>query len=164
MGIIGLGSIGRAVAKIASALGMRVIAYRGHGEGVEMLPLKEVLAQADVLSLHCPLTKENARMIDEAALAQMKPGAFLLNTARGGLLDEEAVAAALKSGRLAGAAVDVASSEPIAADNPLLTAPNCILTPHIAWATSAARVRLMDIAVENLRAFLAGKPINVVNL
>ena len=164
LGIIGLGSIGRAVAKIASALGMRVIAYRGHGEGVEMLPLKEVFAQADVLSLHCPLTKENARMIDEAALAQMKPGAFLLNTARGGLLDEEAVAAALKSGRLAGAAVDVASSEPIAADNPLLTAPNCILTPHIAWATSAARVRLMDIAVENLRAFLAGKPINVVNL
>lgn len=164
MGIIGLGSIGRAVAKIASALGMRVIAYRGHGEGVEMLPLKEVLAQADVLSLHCPLTKENARMIDEAALAQMKPGAFLLNTARGGLLDEAAVAAALKSGRLAGAAVDVASSEPIAADNPLLTAPNCILTPHIAWATSAARVRLMDIAVENLRAFLAGKPINAVNL
>ena len=163
LGIIGLGSIGRAVAKIASAFGMRVIAYRGHGEGVEMRTLNELLAEADIISLHCPLTADNRHMINAESIALMKKGAFLINTARGPLVDEAALAEALTAGHIAGAAVDVVSSEPIRADNPLLSAPNCIITPHIAWAPYAARVRLMDIAVNNLKAFLAGNPVNVVN-
>ena len=121
------------------------------------------LAQSDVVSLHCPQTAENARMIDAGALAQMKDGAILLNTARGGLLDEQAVADALRSGKLLAAGMDVVSAEPIRADNPLLTAPNCFLTPHIAWAPLETRRRLQAISAENLRAFLAGKPQNVVN-
>ena len=123
----------------------------------------ELLAQSDVVSLHCPQTAENARMIDAGALAQMKDGAILLNTARGGLLDEQAVADALRSGKLLAAGMDVVSAEPIHADNPLLTAPNCFLTPHIAWAPLETRRRLQAISAENLRAFLAGKPQNVVN-
>lgn len=163
LGIVGLGSIGRAVAKIAAAFGMRVIAYRGRGEGVEMRTLEELLAEADIVSLHCPLTADNRHMINADALSRMKKGAFLINTARGPLVDEAALAEALCSGHIAGAAVDVVSSEPIPAENPLLSAPNCIITPHIAWAPYAARVRLMKIAAENLRAFLDGKPTNVVN-
>lgn len=132
-------------------------------EGARFVSLPELLAQSDVVSLHCPQTAENARMIDAGALAQMKDGAILLNTARGGLLDEQAVADALRSGKLLAAGMDVVSAEPIRADNPLLTAPNCFLTPHIAWAPLETRRRLQAISAENLRAFLAGKPQNVVN-
>ena len=116
------------------------------------------------MSLHCPLTPENKQFINAERLARMKPTAFLLNTSRGPLLDEAAVANALNSGKIAGAAVDVVSVEPPKADNPLLTAKNCLVTPHIAWATRAARARLMDVAVENIRAFIAGQARNVVNL
>ena len=160
MGIVGYGAIG-------SAVGMKLLVTARHEkpvpEGARFVSLPELLAQSDVVSLHCPQTAENARMIDAGALAQMKDGAILLNTARGGLLDEQAVADALRSGKLLAAGMDVVSAEPIRADNPLLTAPNCFLTPHIAWAPLETRRRLQAISAENLRAFLAGKPQNVVN-
>ena len=169
-GAVGYGRIGRAAARIARAFGMKVLACGPHltpgplEDGATAVPLEELLAAADVVSLHCPLTAENAGMIDENAIAAMKPGVLLLNTARGPLVKEADLAAALKSGRVAGAALDVVSAEPIRPDNPLLGAPNCILTPHMAWGAKAARQRLMDTAVENLRSFLAGKTINAVNL
>ena len=167
MGIVGYGAIGSAVGTVAQALGMKLLVTARHEkpvpEGARFVSLPELLAQSDVVSLHCPQTAENARMIDAGALAQMKDGAFLLNTARGGLLDEQAVANALRSGKLLAAGMDVVSAEPIRADNPLLTAPNCFLTPHIAWAPLETRRRLQTISAENLRAFLAGKPQNVVN-
>ena len=125
--------------------------------------LDDLLRTSDVISLHCPLTDETRDLIDADALRRMKEGAILLNTARGALCDEGAVADALRAGRLAGAGFDVASVEPIAADNPLLTAPNCFITPHIAWATKAARSRLMEVLGQNLSAFLAAEPQNVVN-
>ena len=166
MGIVGYGAIGSAVGTVAQALGMKLLVTARHEkpvpEGARFVSLPELLAQSDVVSLHCPQTAENARMIDAGALAQMKDGAILLNTARGGLLDEQAVADALRSGKLLAAGMDVVSAEPIRADNPLLTAPNCFLTPHIAWAPLETR-RLQAISAENLRAFLAGKPQNVVN-
>lgn len=167
MGIVGYGAIGSAVGVVAQALGMKLLVTARHEkpvpEGARFVSLPELLAQSDVVSLHCPQTAENARMIDAGALAQMKDGAILLNTARGGLLDEQAVADALRSGKLLAAGMDVVSAEPIRADNPLLTAPNCFLTPHIAWAPLETRRRLQAISAENLRAFLAGKPQNVVN-
>lgn len=167
MGIVGYGAIGSAVGTVAQALGMKLLVTARHEkpvpEGARFVSLPELLAQSDVVSLHCPQTAENARMIDAGALAQMKDGAILLNTARGGLLDEQAVADALRSGKLLAAGMDVVSAEPIHADNPLLTAPNCFLTPHIAWAPLETRRRLQAISAENLRAFLAGKPQNVVN-
>ncbi len=167
MGIVGYGAIGSAVGTVAQALGMKLLVTARHEkpvpEGARFVSLPELLAQSDVVSLHCPQTAENARMIDAGALAQMKDGAILLNTARGGLLDEQAVANALRSGKLLAAGMDVVSAEPIRADNPLLTAPNCFLTPHIAWAPLETRRRLQTISAENLRAFLAGKPQNVVN-
>lgn len=167
MGIVGYGAIGSAVGTVAQALGMKLLVTARHErpvpEGARFVSLPELLAQSDVVSLHCPQTAENARMIDAGALAQMKDGAILLNTARGGLLDEQAVADALRSGKLLAAGMDVVSAEPIRADNPLLTAPNCFLTPHIAWAPLETRRRLQAISAENLRAFLAGKPQNVVN-
>lgn len=167
MGIVGYGAIGSAVGTVAQALGMKLLVTAQHEkpvpEGARFVSLPELLAQSDVVSLHCPQTAENARMIDAGALAQMKDGAILLNTARGGLLDEQAVADALRSGKLLAAGMDVVSAEPIRADNPLLTAPNCFLTPHIAWAPLETRRRLQAISAENLRAFLAGKPQNVVN-
>ena len=169
LGVIGYGRIGQALGRMAQGLGMNVVAYDiYHVEGIECetmhyVTMDELLAQSDVVSLHCPQTEENARMIDAGALAQMKDGAILLNTARGGLLDEQAVADALRSGKLLAAGMDVVSAEPIRADNPLLTAPNCFLTPHIAWAPLETRRRLQAISAENLRAFLAGKPQNVVN-
>lgn len=167
MGIVGYGAIGSAVGTVAQALGMKLLVTARHEkpvpEGARFVSLPELLAQSDVVSLHCPQTAENARMIDAGALAQMKDGAILLNTARGGLLDEQAVADALRSGKLLAAGMDVVSAEPIHADNPLLTAPNCFLTPHIAWAPLETRRRLQTISAENLRAFLAGKPQNVVN-
>ena len=167
MGIVGYGAIGSAVGTVAQALGMKLLVTARHEkpvpEGARFVSLPELLAQSDVVSLHGPQTAENARMIDAGALAQMKDGAILLNTARGGLLDEQAVADALRSGKLLAAGMDVVSAEPIRADNPLLTAPNCFLTPHIAWAPLETRRRLQAISAENLRAFLAGKPQNVVN-
>lgn len=167
MGIVGYGAIGSAVGTVAQALGMKLLVTARHEkpvpEGARFVSLPELLAQSDVVSLHCPQTAENARMIDAGALAQMKDGAILLNTARGGLLDEQAVADALRSGKLLAAGMDVVSAEPIRADTPLLTAPNCFLTPHIAWAPLETRRRLQAISAENLRAFLAGKPQNVVN-
>jgi len=167
MGIVGYGAIGSAVGMVAQAFGMKLLVTARHErpvpEGARFVSLPELLAQSDVVSLHCPQTAENARMIDAGALAQMKDGAILLNTARGGLLDEQAVADALRSGKLLAAGMDVVSAEPIRADNPLLTAPNCFLTPHIAWAPLETRRRLQAISAENLRAFLAGKPQNVVN-
>lgn len=167
IGIVGYGAIGSAVGTVAQALGMKLLVTARHEkpvpEGARFVSLPELLAQSDVVSLHCPQTAENARMIDAGALAQMKDGAILLNTARGGLLDEQAVADALRSGKLLAAGMDVVSAEPIRADNPLLTAPNCFLTPHIAWAPLETRRRLQAISAENLRAFLAGKPQNVVN-
>ena len=167
MGIVGYGAIGSALGTVAQALGMKLLVTARHEkpvpEGARFVSLPELLAQSDVVSLHCPQTAENARMIDAGALAQMKDGAILLNTARGGLLDEQAVADALRSGKLLAAGMDVVSAEPIRADNPLLTAPNCFLTPHIAWAPLETRRRLQAISAENLRAFLAGKPQNVVN-
>jgi glycerate dehydrogenase len=167
-GVIGFGQIGRAVAKLAEAFGMNVLVHSRSRPAdlpahYRFVSLEGLLAESDVVSLHCPLTPENKGFINAARLALMKPSAFLLNTSRGPLLDERAVANALNENRLAGAAVDVLSTEPPPADNPLLKAKNCLVTPHIAWATRAARARLMDVAVENVRAFLKGKPQNVVN-
>jgi glycerate dehydrogenase len=125
--------------------------------------IDEIFARSDVVSLHCPLTPETRGLVDAARLASMKPTAFLINTARGPLVDEAALAAALDAGRLAGAGLDVLSQEPPASGNPLLTARNCLLTPHLAWASHAARSRLMDATVANVRAFLAGNPVNVVS-
>lgn len=167
LGIVGYGAIGQAVGNIAQAFGMRLLVTARHikpvPEGAQFVTPEELLAHSDIVSLHCPQTAENLHMIDGAALEKMKDGAILLNTARGGLIDEQAVADALKSGKLAGYGADVVSKEPIAADNPLLTAPNCYLTPHIAWAPKEARLRLHHIAAENLRAFLNGTPQNVVS-
>ena len=160
-GVIGYGRIGQAAAQIARAFGMQVLAYRpSGGEGCTALDV--VLQNSDILSLHCPLTAENAQLINRDSIALMKDGVFLINTARGGLINEQNLRDALLSGKVAGAAVDVVSTEPIRADNPLLGLANCLITPHIAWASRESRQRLMDAAVENLRAFLNGKPINNV--
>ncbi len=168
LGLVGFGRIARRVAALGRALGMRVVAHspsrRGGAEPPDAwLSIEELFAAADVISLHCPLTAENAGFVDAALLARLRPGALLINTARGGLLDEAAVAAALRDGRLAGAALDVLSREPPPADHPLLSAPHCVITPHLAWASLAARRRLMQHTVDNVRAFLAGAPINIVN-
>ena len=168
LGIIGFGSIGKAVGRIAKAMGMRVLATgsRPTEEGrqiAEYVELDTVLTQSDVISLHCPLFPETTGIINKASLAKMKDGAMLINTSRGGVLVEADVAEALNTGKLAGAAMDVVSVEPISAENPLLTAKNCILTPHIAWAPKEARQRIMDMSVENVEAFLKGDPVHVVN-
>lgn len=166
LGIVGFGAIGQAVARIGLAFGMKVIASTRTArlvEGVEFMPIDAVFRQADVVTLHCPLTPETQGLVNAARLARMKSGAFLINTGRGPLIVERDLAEALTSGGIAGAGLDVLSVEPPKADNPLLTARNCLITPHIAWATQAARARLMTIAVENVRAFLAGSPEHVVN-
>lgn len=168
MGIVGFGRIGQAEGRIAAALGMRVLAYDAHptdaGRSIGMyVTLDELLAQADVVSLHCNLTPENTGFLNAEAIAKMKDGAILLNNARGQLLNEQDVADALNSGKLAAAGLDVVSTEPVRADNPLLTAKNCILTPHISWAPLESRQRIMDTTAENIRAWLNGKPIHVVN-
>ena len=167
MGIIGFGRIGRTVGKLASAFGMRVLAaddYRANPPDYEFewADTAAVFSQADVVSLHCPLTKDNAGMVNKASLARMKPDAILINTARGGLVNEADLADALNAGRIRGAACDVVSTEPIAPDNPLLRAKDIVLTPHIAWATLEARRRLMQTTADNIAAFIAGKPVNVV--
>lgn len=168
MGIIGFGRIGRAVGKIARAMGMKVIAYNrsrsDEGEQIgTYVDLQYLLQNADVISLHCPLTAENKELIGSEAIAKMKDGAMLVNTARGPLIDEGAVRQALESGKLSGFAADVVTVEPIPADSVLLHAPNCILTPHMAWAPKASRQRIMECTQKNIRAFLRGKPINTVN-
>ena len=167
LGIIGFGRIGQATAKLAQAFGMRVITTsrtkRENDLGIEYVDMDTLLTQSDFVSLHCPLFAENTNMVNADFISKMKDGAFLINTARGGLLDEQAVADALTAGKLAGAAVDVVTEEPMKVYNPLLTAPNCIITPHIAWAPKESRQRLLDCCVENIRAFLRGKPQNVVN-
>lgn len=169
MGIIGFGRIGRRTSEIARAFGMRVLAYDEYPntvyekEGIFCRALDRLLAESDVISLHCPLTDRNKGMINADTIAKMKDGAILINTSRGPLVDEIALAAALNSGKLAAAAVDVVSTEPIRPDNPLLKARNILITPHIAWAPKEARSRLLNIAVENVRAFIDGSPINVVS-
>lgn len=170
-GVVGFGRIGRAAAQVAQALGMNVLACdvlpppvapRG-AEGVRFVALESLFQASDVVSLHCPLTLETAKLVNAERLALMKASAYLINTGRGPLVDEPALAEALNLGRLAGAGLDVLSEEPPPADHPLLTAKNCWITPHIAWATQAARRRLLDTVVANVRAFLAGTPQNVVN-
>ncbi len=169
MGIVGFGRIGQSVARIAMALGMKVLAASPHrrpeleNEGCRYASLQEVFAQADVISLHCPYFPETEKMINRETIGQMKDGVILLNSSRGQLIDEEALAEALNQGKVSAAGLDVLSTEPPSPDNPLLKAQNCIITPHIAWASREARARLMDIAAENLRAYLAGAPQNVVN-
>lgn len=169
MGIVGLGNTGMATARIAVALGMKVVALTSKSadtlpEGITPAPLDDVLASADVVSLHCPLTPSTRHLINAASIAKMKPSAILINTGRGPLVDEQAVADALNGGRLAAFGADVLSQEPPRGDNPLLSARNCFLTPHIAWATIEARTRLMSTATENVRQFIAGEPVaNRVN-
>lgn len=165
MGIVGLGKIGTQVAAIASAFGMRVIYYSRTPKEVpyEAVDSNQIFEESDVISFHCPLTPETQRMLSAARLKAMKDTAYVINTGRGDLIDEAALAQALAQGEIAGAAVDVLSAEPPQSDNPLLTAPNCIITPHQAWASQASRQRLMDILIENIRCFIAGTPQNVVN-
>ncbi|HLH54486.1 MAG TPA: D-2-hydroxyacid dehydrogenase [Verrucomicrobiae bacterium] len=167
MGIIGLGSIGLAVAKLSVAFGMTVLATPSTRNPavpwVKYVGLEELLRQSDVVSLHCPLTAETRGLINARTLGWIKPSAFLINSSRGQLIDEAALAEALNVGRIAGAGLDVLSLEPPPPANPLLQARNCIITPHFAWATRAARQRLMDATVNNVRAFLQGRPVNVVN-
>lgn len=169
MGIVGLGNTGMATARIAVAMGMKVVALTSKSadtlpEGITPAPLDDVLASADVVSLHCPLTPSTRHLINAASIAKMKPSAILINTGRGPLVDEQAVADALNGGRLAAFGDDVLSQEPPRGDNPLLSARNCFLTPHIAWATLEARTRLMSTATENVRQFIAGEPVaNRVN-
>ena len=168
IGIIGFGRIGRAVGRLATAFGMEVLAYspRECDEGREIgtyVDLDTLLCRSDIVSLHCPLFPETEHIINAETISGMKDGAMLINTARGPLIDEYAVAEALKSGKLRGAAVDVVSREPIRSDNPLLTTRKCVITPHIAWAPVESRQRLMDCVTENIRAFICGAPQNVVN-
>lgn len=170
MGIVGFGRIGRRVGELAHAFGMRVLAHSpkqvnppGYTPFAWAASLDELAGEADVLSLHCPLTSANQGMVNRSLLGRMKPTALLINTARGALVNEQDLADALNAGVIAGAAVDVVSHEPIRAENPLLAAKNCLITPHMAWTTLAARQRLMRTTAENIAAFLRGSPINVVN-
>lgn len=167
-GIIGFGRIGQTVARILSAMNVRVLAYsrseRAEGRALaDYVPLDTLFQKSDFIFLHCPLTPETDGIINAANIAKMKDGVIIVNNGRGQLIVEEDLAAALTRGKVAYAAVDVASSEPIAAENPLLHAPNCIITPHISWATKEARERIMQMTADNVRAFMDGKPTNVVN-
>lgn len=171
MGIVGVGAIGRRVARISRAFGMNVAAaYQPDMETVHLsdvsihwMPVDELFSASDVITLHCPLTEETRHLVNAQRLEQMKPSAYLINTGRGPLVDEEALQQALIEGQLAGAGLDVLDVEPPAKDHPLIGAPRCVVTPHIAWATREARVRLMSIAAENIAAFLRGSPQNVVH-
>lgn len=166
LGLVGYGRIGQQTGAIARAFGMKVIAHdptvSAPSDGTEMMSLEDLLRQADVVSLHCPLTPDNRGLINAERLALMKPSAFLVNTARGPLVVEKDLATALNDGRLAGAGIDVLSQEPPVNGSPLMEAKNCLLTPHIAWATKEARARLMKIAVDNLRAWLSNNPVNLI--
>ncbi len=165
-GIIGMGRIGQAAGKLAEAFGMRVLYYSRSPKGLpfpaEYVSLEQLLAESDIVSLHCPLTPQDRGMIGKERIAQMKDGAILLNTSRGSLVDEEAVAQALKSGKLYAFAADVLPQEPMRKDSPFFGLPNAILTPHIAWASRAARKRLLDVTAGNIAAFLEGKVLNRV--
>jgi len=166
LGIYGLGTIGQSVAKVAKAFGMKVIAYTRtpkNIEGIKEVSEQELFAQSDFLTFHCPLTDETARIVNKDSLALMKPTAFLINTARGGIINEDDLAKALKERRIAGAALDVMTYEPMAKDCALWGIDNCIITPHIAWASFEARTRLIGKVADNIRAFCEGNPINVVN-
>lgn len=168
MGIVGFGATGKATAAVVQALGMNVITYDPSPEpelesaSLRFAGLDEVLAEADVVSLHCPLTPETQGLVRAETIARMRPGVIILNTARGGLVEEADLAHALQTGRVAAAGVDVLSTEPPAPANPLLSAPNCVITPHIAWSPKEARKRLLAVSVDNLARFLAGDPVNVV--
>ena len=167
MGIVGLGNIGMAVAKIALALGMKVLAHTSKEsaqlpEGITKADIDTVFSQSDVLSLHCPLTAETRGLVNAQRLSQMKQDAILINTARGPLVDEAALAEALACGKLMGAGLDVLTQEPPLPDNPLLKQPRCRITPHIGWASQEARIRLMHTIISNVKAFVEGKPQNVV--
>ena len=166
-GIVGLGNIGQRVAAIANAFGMWVMAYTSKSASqlppyVEKRSLAEILSESDIISLHCPLTPDTHHLIDSQTLRQMKPSAILINTGRGPLVDDQAVADALAEGRLAAFCADVLTTEPPKASNPLLNQPNAFITPHIAWATKEARSRLVQVAIDNVRSFLSGHPQNVV--
>lgn len=169
MGIIGLGRIGQLTAQIAQGFGMRVLAFDEYPDkslengSLHYTDLDSLLAESDVISLHCPLFESTAGIINIKTIAKMKDGVIIINTSRGPLIIEEDLADALNSGKVKAAGVDVVSTEPIRSSNPLLSAPNCFITPHIAWAPSEARSRLMNIAVENVRAFISGKVANQVN-
>ena len=168
IGIFGFGRIGRAVAERAKAFGMNVIAYTPRLYGnepdfVKFVTLDEMLKTADAISMHCPLTPETEGLVNEEFIAKMKDGAYFINTSRGTVVNEKALADALNSGKLGGAGLDVLSCEPPKADNPLLSAKNCFITPHIAWAAFETRERLVGILEENIKAFISGKPQNVIN-
>lgn len=168
LGLVGLGRIGLATAEIGLAFGMRVVAYDPYVSEtpkaeVVLTDLDDLFASSDVISIHCPLTDDNQGLVNSERLARMKSTALLINTSRGPLVDDQALADALNSGQIAGAGLDVLGVEPPAADNPLMHAKNCFITPHIAWATWAARFRLLGTAIDNVRAYQAGRPVNVVN-
>jgi len=169
IGIIGFGNIGKKVADIATVFGMNIIAASRHQmdqserKNFRWVQINDLLEQADVVSIHCPLTPETKGIMNAGSLKRMKRSAFLLNTSRGPVVVEQDLADALNNGIIAGAGIDVLSSEPPSIDNPLFKAKNCIITPHIAWATKEARVRLMDIAISNIASFIDGKPVNVVS-
>jgi glycerate dehydrogenase len=172
LGLIGFGQIARRVTRIARAFGMQIVVttrnpdkYMGNltNAQTQFVELEELLKTSDVVSLHCPLTAETERLLNAERLDMMKSTALLINTSRGAMIDESALADALNAGRLAGAGLDVLSDEPPAADNPLLSARNCFVTPHIAWATKAARKRLLEVTAANLKAFVRGKPLNIVS-
>lgn len=169
IGIFGPGRIGRAVAERARAFGMNVTAYapRKHGDEpdyIRLLSIDDMLACSDIVSMHCPLTPETEGIVNEDFISKMKNGAYFINTSRGNVVDEQALADALNSGKLGGAGLDVLSTEPPKADNPLLSAKNCFITPHIAWASFETRERLVGILKDNIKAFVSGKPQNVVNM
>lgn len=169
LGVIGLGRIGKTVATACMAMGVNVVAYDDYQSedmlklGVKYVSLDELLAQSDIISLHCPLMESTVNMINKDTIAKMKDGVILLNNSRGGLINEKDLAEALHSGKVYGAGLDVVAMEPIAKDNPLLSAPNCFITPHISWAALDTRRRLIRFAIENVKKFLEGNPINVVN-
>lgn len=167
LGIVGLGHTGMATARVAFGFGMNVCAYTSKSQlqlppEIKMMSKEEIFTECDIVSLHCPLTEETREIVDAKRLATMKPTAILINTGRGSLINEQDLADALNNGVIYAAGIDVLTSEPPRADNPLLTAKNCYITPHIAWATKASRMRLMSILVENIKAFMAGKPTNNV--
>ena len=169
MGIIGFGRIGQRTGTIAKALNMKVLASDGHPNGqgkaiAEYVSKEELLARSDVIALHCPLFPDTEGLINKDTIAKMKDGVIILNNSRGPLIVEQDLADALNSGKVAAAGLDVVSTEPIKGDNPLLKAKNCIITPHMSWAPKESRQRIMDMSVDNVKAFLAGKPVNVVNL
>lgn len=163
LGIVGYGRIGKAVAAVGRAFGMQILAHRRTAsEDPQFVSLDRLLCESDVVSLHCPLVPDTKELINAARLAQMKPSAFLINTARGALIHEPDLAAALNTERIAGAGLDVLSVEPPLASNPLLSARNCVLTPHIAWATRNARLRLLEVTAANIRSYLLNRPQNVI--